>query len=152
MANQYAVDLIKEFEGLYLAPYLCPAGVPTIGYGSTYYEDGTKVALTDEPITEERAEELLSMEAARIEVRVRQKVGGLSEPQFGAIFDFAYNLGISALLGSTLFKKAKNNDIYGASEEFGKWVWGGGKKLPGLVRRRAAERELWLSDNSEEAA
>ena len=68
MISQEAVDLIKHFEGLRLTPYLCSAGVPTIGYGSTFYEDGRKVSLQDPPITKERAEELLQFKIGRAHV------------------------------------------------------------------------------------
>lgn len=140
------VSLCVLFEGLYLKPYLCPAGIPTIGIGSTRYENGVRVSLTDPPITKERAYEMLMWELQHECVpRVLKLCANL--PIWGpgavaAILDFTYNLGSGNLQGSTLRKKILANDKVAAKEELMKWVKGGGKVLPGLVRRRAAEAAL----------
>ena len=134
------------FEGVYLRPYLCPAGVPTIGVGSTRYEDGTRVSLADPPITRERAEALLMWELQKDCVpRVLKLCANL--PKWGpgsvaAILDFTYNLGSGNLASSTLRKKILANDREGAVTELLKWVRGGGRVLPGLVKRIQAEAVL----------
>lgn len=141
-----AAALCRAFEGLYLKPYLCPAGVPTIGYGTTMYENGVRVTLADPPITKERAEELLQWELrAACFPRVIKLCSNLSAWGPGAvaaIIDFTYNLGSGRLQSSTLRKKIQADDREGAKSELMKWVRGGGKVLPGLVRRRKAEVEM----------
>lgn len=138
------INLIKKFEGLMLHPYLCPAHVPTIGYGSTYYEDGTKVTLKDNPITEERAKSLLMNTLKQYSDAVNSfSKYPLTQNQFDALVDFAYNVGTGALKGSILLKKVNLKDYEGASLEFMKWTHGGGKVLQGLVDRRKAEQLLF---------
>lgn len=145
-AIQIAKKLCILFEGMYLKPYLCPAGIPTIGVGSTHYENGARVSLTDPPITPERAEQLLMWELrSNCAPRVLKLCSNL--PEWGpgataAIMDFVYNLGSGNLQSSTLRKKILSNDREGAKEELMKWVRGGGRVLPGLVRRRTAECTL----------
>lgn len=142
--SKKVIGIIKEFEGLSLKPYLCPARIPTIGYGSTYYENGIAVKLTDDPITEERAESLLLFTLTKYSNAVNKLVKvKINQNQFDALVDFAYNAGIGALQNSTLLKKLNAEDYEGASIEFGKWVKGGGRILPGLVRRRAMETKLF---------
>ena len=146
-----AVALCKLFEGLRLAPYLCPAGIPTIGYGSTYYEDGRRVTLQDHPITKERAEQLLlwelSSQSAQAVIRLcprlfAEAVMGGNWRAFCAVADFTYNLGSGRLQTSTLRRKLNVSDWEGAKAELMKWVRGGGRVLPGLVKRRTAETKL----------
>ena len=144
-AVQTARDLCLVFEGLYLKPYLCPAAVPTIGVGSTFYEDGTRVTLKDPPITRERAMALLEHELLHCLPRVQRLCPGLAdwgEVATGAVLDFAFNCGTGALAGSTLRKRINADDVPGARVELMKWVRGGGRVLPGLVKRRAAEAAL----------
>ena len=141
-----AAALCRSFEGLYLKPYLCPAGVPTIGYGSTRYEDGVRVTLADPPITKERAEALLMWELRTIcfphAVRLCPKILEWGASATAALLDFVYNLGSGNLASSTLRKRILANDKDGAKIELKRWVRGGGKVLPGLVRRRTAEAEM----------
>lgn len=140
-----AAALCRRFEGLYLKPYLCPANVPTIGFGSTAYENGVKVTLADPPVTKERAEQLLMHELMDIYPKVLRLCPGLPELGPGptaAILDFTYNLGTGRLQSSTLRKKINSGELEAAREELGKWVRGGGKVLPGLVKRRDAEALL----------
>ena len=145
MDTEKAIDIAKslcrQFEGLYLRHYLCPAGVPTIGYGSTFYEDGRKVRLTDPPITRDRANQLLDfMLRTKFMPAVIKLCPGLeTESQLGAITDFAFNLGVNALKNSTLRKKINAGDFEGAKRELLKWNKAGGKVLKGLVKRREAE-------------
>ena len=145
--SEKCLALIREFEGFRSKPYLCPAGVPTIGYGSTRYEDGTPVTLKDGPIDQARANAIMRTTLAReYEPAVQRYVKvPLTQGQYDALVDFAYNAGAKNLLQSTLLKKLNSKNYAGASKEFEKWVYGGGKVLPGLVRRRKAEQALFLS-------
>lgn len=145
--SEKCLALIREFEGFRSKPYLCPAGVPTIGYGSTRYEDGTPVTLKDEPIDQARANAIMRTTLAReYEPAVQRYVKvPLTQGQYDALVDFAYNAGAKNLLQSTLLKKLNAKNYAGAAKEFEKWVYGGGKVLPGLVRRRKAEQALFLS-------
>jgi lysozyme len=141
-----AAALCRSFEGLYLKPYLCPAGVPTIGFGSTRYENGIRVTLADPAITKERAEDLLMWELRTIcfpsTKRLCPTVLEWGASATGALLDFVYNLGSGNLAASTLRKRILANDKDGAKIELKRWVRGGGKVLPGLVRRRTAEAEM----------
>lgn len=140
------IELIKKYEGLKLTPYLCPASIPTIGIGSTRYEDGRAVKLTDPKITVERAEILLKNTLKTYENGVSQLVTSeINQNMFDALVSFAYNVGVAALKVSTLLKKVNANPNDPTIEmEFKKWVRGGGKVLPGLVRRRADEVKLYF--------
>lgn len=145
--DQKGIDLITSFEGLVLTPYLCAASVPTIGFGTTRYYNGVKVSMSDLPITKEKAIEYLMHDLHQFELAVdAMAVDTVTQNQFNALVSFAYNLGSNALKGSTLLKKvnANPNDPTIAAE-FAKWVNAGGKKLKGLVRRRAAEAELYFT-------
>jgi lysozyme len=138
------LNIIREFEGFKSKPYLCPAGVPTIGYGSTRYADGTPVKLSDPPITEAKADEIMHATLGQYEDAVNRYVTvPINQNQFDALVDFAYNAGAQNLRTSTLLKLLNQKDYDGAAGQFGAWVYGGGKKLPGLVRRRAAEQRLF---------
>lgn len=152
MTLEFAVALCKHFEGFYARPYLCPAGVWTIGYGTTYYEDGRRVRETDVPITKERAEELLLWELTKVSSAAVMRlcpelfawsVSNGSWRAFNAATDFTYNLGSGRLQTSTLRKKLRALDWEGAKLELMKWTRGGGRELPGLVRRRKAECALF---------
>lgn len=145
--SQNGLNLIKRFEGFSSKPYLCPANIPTIGYGNTFYEDGIRVTLNDEPISEERANELLQFIANKnfsYYVSKAVKVP-INQNQFDALVSFAYNLGNGSLQQSTLLRKLNESDVLGAADEFLKWNKSGGKILSGLTKRRTAERELFLS-------
>ena len=145
--GQKGLDLIKSFEGLYLKPYLCPANVPTIGYGNTFYENGNKVTLKDPIITEARAIELLMFELGMYEQKVDSYcIDAINQNQFDALVSFCYNVGPGNLKSSTLLKKvnANPNDPT-IRTEFLKWNKGGGKVLAGLTRRRTAEANLYFS-------
>jgi lysozyme len=143
-----AAALCKRFEGFSSKPYLCPAGIPTIGFGSTYYSDGRKVTLSDEPISETIAETLLLHE-----LQFTYLPGVLrhcpilltDERKCNAIVDFTYNLGIGRLQTSTLKRKINAQDWDGAKEQLMLWTKGGGRVLPGLLKRRVAECALFPS-------
>lgn len=137
-----AEELCRLFEGFRSKPYLCPAGIPTIGYGSTYYADGRKVAMSDPPVDEPTARALLrhELETTYAPGVARLCPGLLSdERKFNAVVDFCYNLGVGRLQTSTLRRKINTQDWEGAKEQLMLWTRGGGKVLPGLVKRRQAE-------------
>ncbi len=146
MSLEATIALCKHFEGFRAKPYLCPAGIATIGYGSTYYSDGRKVTLQDEPITADQAELLLLHEIEHTYLPgVLRNCPGLAAHvgALNAAVDFAYNLGVGRLQTSTLRRKLNAQDWAGAKEELLKWTRAGGRVLPGLVRRRQAECELF---------
>ena len=138
--------MIKTFEGFRAAPYKCSAGVPTIGYGATFYPGGKKVTMTDAAITEEQAVELLANMLVSFEKYVDSYcIDTITQNQFDALVSFAYNLGPANLKASTLLKKVNANpNDESIKLEFMKWVKAGGKTLKGLVRRREAESELYF--------
>lgn len=138
--------LIKTFEGLELKPYLCSAGVPTIGYGSTYYEDGTKVTIKDASITEQRATTLLKNLVSSYEKSVDSFTrDDVTQYQFDALVCFAYNVGVSALKSSTLLKLVNTNPADPEIRtQFMRWNKANGKALKGLTRRREAEANLYF--------
>ena len=136
------IDIIKKFEGCKLKAYLCPAGIPTIGYGHTY---GVKL---DRTITQDQANILLEQDYQDALNGVEELIKvPLSENQIGALASFVFNLGRGKLLGSTLRKKLNQGDSKGAAEEFDKWVFSKGVKLNGLIARRAAEKALFESES-----
>jgi lysozyme len=143
-ASVNVVKLIKLSEGFKAKPYLCPAGVPTIGYGSTRYPDGRVVTLQDAAISEETASAMVLATLSEYENAVNRYVTvPLNQNQYDSLVDFAYNAGATNLRTSTLLKKLNLGDYIGAALEFGKWIYGGGKRLAGLVTRRAAEKNLF---------
>lgn len=144
MAVEVAAALARRFEGFYSSPYLCPAGVPTIGYGATYYEDGTAVTLHDTPISKERAEALLLwMVRTRYLPAVVGLCPGVDTPErLAALIDFAFNLGAGNLRASTLRRRVNAGQWADVPAELRKWVKGGGRVLAGLVKRREAEAAL----------
>lgn len=135
------IDLIKKFEGLKLESYKCPAGLWTIGYGNTQWENGFRV-LENQVIDIQRAEKLLMFWVNKYAERIDLKV---NQNQFDALVSFAYNVGITNFNNSTLKKKviANPNDAT-IRDEFMKWVSSRGKQLPGLVKRREAEANLYF--------
>ena len=139
-----AKELIKDFEGFREIAYKCPAGIWTIGYGWTH---GVKEGDT---ITEEKASELVEQEVIKIAEQVKDVLSEevfakLTENQVCALIDFVYNLGLGNFKESTLCKMIKNGQIMEAGNQFERWVKAGGKVLPGLVKRREAEKELWYA-------
>ena len=145
--SQKGVDLIKQFEGLSLTPYVCAGGINTIGYGNTYYTNGKKVTLKDPKITTQQAEELLKHSLSTYEKAVDSFCrDDISQPQFDALVSFAYNVGTGALQKSTLIKKVNANpkDVT-IADEFLKWNKSAGRVLAGLTRRRQAEANLYFS-------
>jgi len=143
--NKAGADLIKEFEGCKLKAYQCSAKKWTIGYGNTFYEDGSPV-MPGHAITQEKAEQLFELIANEFAAKVAKLVTAIvTMNQFGALVSFAYNCGIANLQKSTLLKKvnANPNDPT-IRAEFAKWNKAGSKVLAGLTRRREAEANLYF--------
>jgi lysozyme len=141
--------LVKEFEGLRLQAYKCPAAVWTIGYGHTS-SAGAPIVTADLEITRDEAEEVLRRDMGQYEDGVRKLVTvGITQGQFDALVDFAYNAGVGALQKSTLLKKVNAEKFDEVPAEFMKWTKGGGRELLGLVRRRRAEVKLWRGLDTE---
>jgi lysozyme len=140
-------ELIKTFEGLSLKPYLCSAKVPTIGYGNTFYTNGVKVTMSDAPITQEKANEMLKVIADSFALKVSKIVpSGLTQNQFNALVSFAFNLGVQALTNSTLLRLVKINPNDGnIAKQFLRWNKAGGKVVDGLTKRRIKESALYFS-------
>jgi lysozyme len=145
--DKKGLSLIAEFEGLSLKPYKCSAGVPTIGFGSTYYENGTRVQMNDLPITKQRAEQLLQHTADRFASKVANLIKKpVTQNQFNALVSFAFNVGSGALASSTLLKlvNVNPNDIM-IAKEFLRWNKVGGKPVQGLTNRRIKESALYFT-------
>jgi lysozyme len=141
-----AADLCRFFEGFSSKPYICPAGYPTIGYGTVYKPDGTKVTMRDQPISRELANEWLMRELQHNYMAGVLKASPIlirNQRLLAAITDFAYNLGVGRYRASTLKRRVDSNDLLGVETELRKWIRGGGKVLPGLVKRRQAEIDLF---------
>ena len=140
------LELIKDFEGFSSTSYLCVAKKVTIGFGNTFYEDGTKVKLGDQ-ISKTDALKLLEVIANRdfadkIFPSIKVKV---TQSQFDAMVSLAYNIGAGAFLKSTLLKKVNAGDFAGAADQFLRWNKANGKEVLGLTRRREREKQLFLS-------
>lgn len=133
------VALAKQFEGCRLEQYLCPAGKVTIGYGHTGF-DVTEGMVIDQAKAEEFLMEDLADAAKYVN---RLVIPQLNQNQFDACVDFVFNCGAGNFEKSTLLKKLNAQDWAGASLEFGRWIKSLGKELPGLIKRRAAEVELF---------
>lgn len=144
--NKAGIDLIKSFEGLFLKPYLDPIKIPTIGFGTIKYPNGKAVTMQDPAITEIQATEYLihevEMKASSVEKMVKVP---LNDNEYAALVSFSYNVGSNALQTSTLMKLLNAGaDRVTVADQFLRWDKAGGKQLPGLTRRRQAERSLFL--------
>jgi lysozyme len=139
--------LIKRFEGFSATPYLCPAGWWTIGFGAVRGPDGQPVAAATAPVTEEDAEALLRRDVALAERAVLRLISvPLADGQFDALVSFTFNLGAGALQRSILRRKVNREEHVEVPPEFHKWVWVGGKRLLGLVRRRESEARFYVEN------
>ena len=138
------VDLICEFEGEQLIAYDDGVGIWTIGFGTTIYPNGIKVK-KGETCTEAQAKSYMAHDLKKFEQAVNGAVNiPLNQNQFDALVSLAYNIGTGAFNKSTLVKKLNAGDIRGAADQFDVWVNAGGKRMQGLVNRRAKEKELFL--------
>jgi lysozyme len=142
-ASQKGIDLIKKFEGCQLKAYQCPAGIWTIGYGNTFYEDGSKVKQGD-VISQERANSLLLNLLSKFEAIVNKNIQAIiNQNQFDALVSYVWNTGGSNTLYSLINTKSSDASIRNWFET--KYITGGGKVLSGLVTRREAEADLYFS-------
>lgn len=145
MSNPTALNLIMRFEGFRPRPYLCTAGVPTIGYGSTRYADGRRVTLNDSPIAPADAVTLLKISLADCigaMARLCPPMLAASEERQAAVLSFIYNFGATKFASSTYRKRLLAGDWEGAARECRKWFFSGGKKTAGLVVRREVEARM----------
>src|SRR5688572_27511716 len=138
--SQRGVDLIKSFEGLRLRAYRDAVGILTIGYGHTGRDVTEGLA-----IGQAWAEELLRGDLMRFEDGVRKHAGAATQNQFDAMVSLAFNVGVTAFANSTLVHRHRAGDHRAAADEFLRWNRAGGRPLPGLTRRRHAERRLYLA-------
>lgn len=145
--NNDGYRLIARHEGFRSKPYLCPAKIPTIGYGNTYYPDGKRVTLLDKEITEQQGFEMFKEIADRFARKVSRLVTSpINQNQFNALVSFAYNVGMGNLMKSTLLKKVNaNHNDFTIRNEFMKWNRANGKELRGLTLRRIDEAHIYFS-------
>ena len=138
--------LLGELEGIVLRPYKDSAGIPTIGIGSTYYEDGTKVTMKDKAITKERAIQLAKNVVKSFEARVNKSiVVPMTQNQFDAMVLLCYNIGESGFARSSVVKNFNAGNLQKAADSFLLWNKAGGVVSKGLTNRREKERELFLT-------
>ena len=138
------IDLICDFEGKRLMAYDDGVGVWTIGFGTTIYPNGIKVKKGD-TCTEAQAKAYMAHDLKKFELAVNSAVNvSLNQNQFDALVSLAYNIGTNAFKSSTLVKKLNARDYRGAANQFDVWVNAGGKRMQGLVNRRAKEKVLFL--------
>ena len=144
-ASNRCIDLIKQFEGFSDRPYMCPASIPTIGFGATFYPNGVKVKLTDPQITRDKATKMLGLMVDKFALQVDRLIKvEIKQNQFDALVSFAYNVGIGNFRNSTLLRKLNlkaNNAVI--SLELNKWNRANGNIMAGLTRRRNAEAKMF---------
>lgn len=150
IVNQAAIDLIKEFEGFEPKAYRDPVGIWTIGYGTTKAA-GVGIDPKDGmTITQDDAERYLQLAVQKFAAKIEDMIDvPVTDNQFGALVSLGYNIGPGALAKSTVMKRLNAGDYQGAADAFAMWNKAGGKVLPGLTRRRAAERALFLKPDDE---
>jgi lysozyme len=146
------LELIKQFEGFRSAPYRVAVGVWTVGYGNTYYPDGRKVSASDKPLTIGEASQLKLdiinkdfAPAVNTLLADEIKAGKVNQNMFDALVSLSYNIGTGALSRSSVIRHLKQGNKQKAADAFLLWNKAGGRTLNGLVRRREAERKLFLS-------
>lgn len=142
--SKKGIDLIKQFEGFSAEPYSCPAGIPTIGYGSTFYPDGKRVTMEDAPISEEDAEKMLTKVVVFFEDYVEKRLTvSVNQNQFDALVSHTYNTG-----GSSNLFAFVNKGRMEEAEDFmrTRYITAKGQRMKGLIKRRAAEADLFISE------
>ena len=141
------LELIESFEGFSPKPYKDVAGIWTIGVGSIYGTNGKRVKSTHKHITKKEALQLMERDLKRTEIKITQLVKvPITQNQFSALCSFVYNVGSGAFQRSTARMKLNRGNYKGCANEFLRWKYAGKRAIPGLLRRRKAERELFLSD------
>jgi lysozyme len=148
MINERSLDLIKDFEGFSSKTYKDVAGIWTIGFGSIYGFDHKRITQDHRDITKEEATVLMENHLKSTEDRVARLVNvPLTENQYGALCSFSYNVGTGAFQRSTARMKLNRENYQGCADEFLKWKYARKRVIAGLLRRREAERELFLSED-----
>lgn len=143
--QQLGLDLIKQFEGFSPQIYICPANYPTIGYGHVVQQNEE----FSQGISVAQAEVLLQQDVQLAEQAVWRLIRSpLTNNQFDALVSFTYNLGAGALQRSTLRRKINRSEHNMVPHELSRWVWAGGRKLPGLIKRRNAEAVLYMRSDT----
>jgi GH24 family phage-related lysozyme (muramidase) len=146
--NKEGIELIESFEGFSSEPYKDVAGIWTIGVGSIYGLNGKRVKADHRHISKQEALQLMKRDLKRTEVRISQLVNvPVTQNQFAALCSFVYNVGSGAFQRSTARMKLNRSDYEGCANEFLRWKYAGKRSIPGLLRRRKAERELFLSED-----
>ena len=146
--NKEGIELIESFEGFSSKPYKDVAGIWTIGVGSIYGLNGKRVKADHRNISKKEALQLMKRDLKRTEVRISQLVNvPVTQNQFAALCSFVYNVGSGAFQRSTARMKLNRSDYEGCANEFLRWKYAGKRSIPGLLRRREAERELFLSED-----
>ncbi|MDW8136260.1 MAG: lysozyme [Thermodesulfobacterium sp.] len=141
--TEKCLELVKKFEGFSPKIYVCPAGYPTIGYGHVVTPEEREKFKNG--ITEEEAEELLRQDLLKFAKAIKPLIKVPIHPyMFDALLSFTFNVGVYAFKASTLRRKVNAKEWQEAADQFLRWVYAGGRKLPGLVRRRQEERKLFL--------
>jgi lysozyme len=144
--NASGLHIITVSEGFSSTPYRCPAGVATQGFGSTRLADGSRVKMGSPSITKDEGKALLRQHLDHVESDIRSLIRvPLNENEFSALCSWVFNLGSGRLQSSTLRAKLNRGNRLGAANEFPKWRRAGGRILKGLVLRREAERQLFLT-------
>jgi lysozyme len=168
--SKVGADLMHRYEGYRNRPYLCPAHIWTIGYGHVLYQEQIKLPMArteDKPVpmirkemplkqednrvwSKKETDDLFAADVASFERGVLRLVPGVVGRQgaFDALVSISFNFGLGNLQRSTIRMKANRGDWEGAADAFMQWTKGGGRELPGLVKRRKDERALFLSDSS----
>lgn len=143
--SEKGVALIRQSEGFSATPYQCPAGIWTIGFGSTFHVDGTPIKRGDATVTIAQALDLLRATLMQYEAEVTRSVKvPLTQGQFDALVSLTYNIGTGNFRTSTLLRKLNEGNYGAAAGQFERWDKAGGVSLPGLVKRRAAEKALFM--------
>lgn len=144
--SDLGIKIITDSEGFRSKPYLDTGNVPTIGYGSTYYEDSSRVTMDDAEIDKERAIQLLKNHIKTVEKTVLNSVKvPTNQNQFDALVCFVYNIGAGNFNASTMLKLINASNYDEAAKQFPRWNKDNGKVLSGLVKRRQSEMDLFLT-------
>ncbi len=147
--NYEGIDIIRHYEGYYKTPYRCSSGIPTIGFGTCFYPDNTRVTMDDKPISREEASELLVYGLRSAENAVARMVRtSLNLNQFSSLVSLVYNIGSGRFMSSTIRSKLNRQDYTGARNEFWKWRRSNGRIMRGLVLRRRDEAKLFRKEVS----
>ena len=143
--TEEGLDLIKFYEGYSSSPYLCPAQHGTIGYVAIWGMDNKRVTWDHPDIDKDQADYFLRWDVKKSQVAVLRILKfPLEDGQYNALSSFVFNLGSAALKSSTLRRKINRGDYIGAANDFPRWIWAGGRRLKGLIKRRNDERLMFL--------